>query len=147
MDKKIYSEYADLSDNIQEASQKMKKGDLEARNAESRIYDMQLKAMLAMDKQAADIEREDARLELERNRIEQELELKRKELEMRTELEKDTAKTQKWASWSKVALAGLEVVLTAGLGLLTLKYNMEFGGLVGRDGQNWFKEIKKIKPN
>lgn len=134
---------------------------------EAKIYDMQCKASLeAFEKTNQAIENE-SKLEFEREKFDKELELKKeieyekirsderkyeKELEFRREFEQTKAEEQKrkdrhevasW--WTKVALAGVEVASGIGLGLLYLKVNLSYGGLIGKDGKRFWDEIKHIK--
>ena len=49
--------------------------------------------------------------------------------------------------WCKVALAGVEVGSGIVLGLIYLKANFAYGGLIGKDGKKFWDEIKHIKIN
>lgn len=137
------------------------------RSAEANIFDMQAKLALQEYKITNELSVEEAKLELEKDRINREITLKRdieesrmaqemekfeKDLEMRRaievrrlEIEEKKAKCERNTLWAKVALAGVEVASGIGLGILYLKANLTYGNMMGKDGQNWFKEIRKIR--
>lgn len=146
--------------------EKMEIGSSE-RSKEANIFESQAKLALEEYKLTNAIESENSRIEIEKDRLDQEITLKRdieeaklaqemvkfeKDLEMRRaievrrlEIEEMRAKTEKNTLWGRVILAGVEVASGIGLGVLYLKANLEYGNLMGKDGQSWFKELRKIK--
>lgn len=144
----------------------MEPGSTERLN-EAKIYDMQCKASLEVFEKTNNVINNEARLELEREKNDKELELRReielekiaaedrrheKELELKREFEQIHAKelerkdkNERNALWCKVALAGVEVSSGIVLGLIYLKANFAYGGLIGKDGKRFWDEIKHIK--
>lgn len=61
------------------------------------------------------------------------------------EIEKEKAKTEKATLWTKVGLTAATLTAEIGLGILYLKANMKYGGMIGKDGKKWFDDIKRIK--
>ena len=134
---------------------------------EAKIFDMQCKATLDMYEKTNVILEREARLDFDREKFDKELELKReiekiriesderkfeKELEFKEKIEqmkyedlKRKDKNEIAALWSKVALAGVEIASGIGLGLLYLKVNLSYGGLIGKDGKRFWDEIRRIK--
>ena len=134
---------------------------------EAKVFDMQCKTALDeyqkrmqidLDQQRLEFDKEKAaedailrrNIESERNALE--MEKFDKELAMRREfesyklaIEEKKANHEIWGLWAKVALAGIEVASGVGLGLLYLKVNLEYGGLVGKDGKRFWDAIRNIK--
>lgn len=134
---------------------------------EAKIFDMQAgkaleeyqkRMQIEIEQQKLDLEREKAaeevtlkrNIEAERNKTEmekfnKELQMKRELEEMKLMIEEKKAKHEIWGLWAKVALALIEVASGIGLGLLYLKVNLSYGGLIGKDGKKFWDEIKHIK--
>lgn len=134
---------------------------------EAKIFDMQAgkaleeyqkRMQIDIDQQKLDLEREKAADEatLRRNieemknktemeKFERELYMKRELEEMKLRIEEKKAKHEIWGLWAKVGLALIEVASGIGLGLLYLKVNLSYGGLIGKDGKKFWDEIKHIK--
>lgn len=134
---------------------------------EAKIFDMQCSKALEEYQKRMAIEIDQDKLEFEKEKAAEEVTLRRnieaernklemekfdKELAMRREIEnyklmieEKKAKHEIWGLWSKVALAGVEVASGIGLGLLYLKVNLEYGGLVGKDGKRFWDAIRNIK--
>ena len=134
---------------------------------EAKIYDMQCKATIELYEKTNQILEKEAQLDFDREKFDKELELKEKiekeriaaderkfekELELRKQIEemkhedsKRRDKNEIAALWSKVALAGVEIASGIGLGLLYLKVNLSYGGLIGKDGKKFWDEIRRIK--
>lgn len=158
-----------LADNIGMTGTELK--DMETgstqRLNEAKIFDMQAARVLEEYQKTAAIEAENERLGIEKLKLDEEITLKRdieeakiaqdmdkfeKELEQRRQLEElrlkieeKKAKHEIWGLWAKVVLAGIEVASAIGLGLLYLKVNLSYGGLIGKDGKKFWDEIKHIK--
>ena len=79
------------------------------------------------------------------SKFDKELEQRRQLEELRLKIEEKKAKHEIWGLWAKVALAAIEVASAIGLGLLYLKVNLSYGGLIGKDGKKFWDEIKHIK--
>lgn len=138
-----------------------------ARSDEAKIFDMQCNAALNeyQKRMEADIQERKldfeeqkvteelklkANIETERNRIEmkkfeKELALKRSIEEYKLAVEEKKANHEIRALWAKVILAAVEVASGIGLGLLYLKVNLTYGGLVGKDGKRFWDAIRNIK--
>ena len=125
-------------------------------NAALNEYQKRMEADLAVEK--LEFEKEKAKEELklkanieaERNKLEmekfdRELALKREMELLKIEVEQKKANNEIRGLWAKVALAGVEVASGIGLGLIYLKVNLEYGGLVGKDGKRFWDAIRNIK--
>lgn len=134
---------------------------------EAKIFDMQCSKALEeyqkrmqidLDQQRLDFERDKAaeeatlkrNIEAERNKLEmekftKELEFRRTIEEYRLAVEEKKANNEIKALWAKVILAAIEVGSGIGLGFLYLKVNLEYGGLVGKDGKRFWDAIRNIK--
>lgn len=115
------------------------------RDKESKIYDSLTKNVMAYQETLSKIESDKERLGLERYKIDEELRLKREIEEARLQVETSKANTEKATAWAKVGLAVVEVGSSIGLGILYLKANLKYGGMLGRDAKEWFKDLKKFK--
>lgn len=62
--------------------------------------------------------------------------------EARFEIEKKKAKHDIAVMWADIGIRALAVGLTAGLGWAGLVFNMKNGGMQGKDGLSYVKEIK-----
>ena len=134
---------------------------------EAKIFDMQCSKALdeyqkrmaiEIDQQKLEFEKEKAaeeatlrrNIEAEKNKLEmekfeKELAMRRSIEEYKLSIEEKKANHEIWGLWAKVILAGLEVASGIGLGLLYLKVNLEYGGLVGKDGKRFWDAIRNIK--
>lgn len=95
----------------------------EERLNEAKIHEIQHKLNLEMEK-----------LELQRTIEEQKL-----------DIERSKAKTEKATLWARVGLTAVTLTSEIALGVLYLKANMKYGGMLGKDGKKWFDDIKRIK--
>ena len=149
-----------------EELQEMETGSTQRLN-EAKIFDMQCSKALEEYQKRMQIDLDQQKLEFEKEKTAEEVTLKRniesernklemekfdKELAMRREfenlklqIEEKKARQEIWGLWAKVALAGVEVASGVGLGLLYLKVNLEYGGLVGKDGKRFWDAIRNIK--
>ena len=134
---------------------------------EAKIFDMQAgkaldeyqkRMQIELEQQKLDLEREkvaeeatlkrnieETRSKTEMEKFERELLMKRELEEMKLKIEEKKANHEIWGLWAKVALAAIEVASGIGLGLLYLKVNLSYGGLIGKDGKKFWDEIKHIK--
>jgi len=134
---------------------------------EAKIFDMQCNAAINEFQKRMEIDIQERRLdfeeqkatkelklkaniETERNRIEmekfeKELALRRSIEEYKLAVEEKKANHEIRALWAKVILAAVEVASGIGLGLLYLKVNLTYGGLVGKDGKRFWDAIRNIK--
>lgn len=140
--------------------------DVKDRKVESDIYCEQAKIVNEQDKMSLQYEVEMEKIKLEREKFESELNLKReqfeKEMEMKNaqfekereqienfnyiKLEQEAKHNKKLINneRAKLAVAIGSTLLTGGMGILYLKYNMKYGGMTGKDGESWFKELRHI---
>lgn len=158
-----------LADNIGNTGTELK--DMEygsnQRLNEAKIFDMQAARVLEEFQKSNEIALQEERLEFEKERIKEELILKRnieserlkadmekfnkeialkREIEtLRLSIEEKKARNEIRGLWARVLLAGIEVGTGVGLGLLYLKVNMTYGGLIGKDGKKFWDEIRHIK--
>lgn len=170
MEEKEQKDFVDLlGENLGltgEELQSMETGSTQRLN-EAKIFDMQCSKALDEYQKRMAIELDQEKLEFEKEKAAEEVVLKRnieqerndlemakfeKELEMRRSLEEyklaieeKKANHEIWGLWAKVALAAIEVASGVGLGLLYLKVNLEYGGLVGKDGKRFWDAIRNIK--
>lgn len=170
MEEKEQKDFVDLlGENLGvtgEDLQEMETGSTERLN-EAKIFDMQCGKALDEYQKRMQIDIEQQRLEFEKDKAAEEATLKRniesernalemekfdKELAMRRSIEEyklaieeKKARNEIWGLWAKVALAAVEVASGIGLGLLYLKINLEYGGLVGKDGKRFWDAIRNIK--
>lgn len=86
------------------------------------------------------------RMDMEKNEYERIIEEKKLALEeRRLYLDESKEKREKISIWVNVGLVITELTAFVGTGILTLKYNMEQGGLLGKDGQKWFDAIRHLR--
>lgn len=134
---------------------------------EAKIFDLQCNAALNEYQKRMEVEQNAEKLEFEKERSIEELKLKanieaernrlemdkfEKELALRRSIEEyklaveeKKANHEIRALWAKVILAAVEVASGIGLGLIYLKVNLEYGGLVGKDGKRFWDAIRNIK--
>lgn len=133
------------------------------RQIEAAIYDQQVKIVtdydrevfresLEADKFETNKQNEQDRIAIEKAESEHRMLMEEKRLDMEREfkeaqlkVDQSKAKTEKLTLWSKVGLAAIEITSGIGLGVLYLKANMKYGGMMGRDAKEWFKDLKKVK--
>lgn len=140
--------------------------DVKERKIESDIYCEQAKIVNEQDKMSLQYEVEMEKLKLEKEKFERELDLKReqfeKELEMKNaQFEKERKQIENFNYIKlncetehdkklirneriKLGVGIASTLLTAGMGVLCLKYNMKYGGMTGKDGESWFKELRHV---
>lgn len=115
----------DIAGNIGEASDALSELSIgsDERLVEAKIYDMQVKTALQAERQNAELEIEREKLEIERSKV----------------------KAEKATLWCKVGIAAAEFGSGVALGLLYLKANLKYGGMMGKDAKKWFDDLKHIK--
>lgn len=136
-----------LSENIGTTGTELQELEIgsEERVAEAKIFDMQAKLALDEYKLSNEVAINEAKIALEHERLDREMELKREMELRRIAIEEDKAKTEKRTLWTKVILTGVEIGSGITLGWAYLKYNLIYGGMMGKDAKEWFKEIRRIK--
>lgn len=149
-----------------EELQDMETGSTQRLN-EAKIFDMQCskaldeyqkRMQIELDQERLEFEKEKAaedailrrNIEAEKNKVDmekfdKELAMRRSLEEYKLSIEEKKAKHEIWGLWAKVILAGVEVASGIGLGLLYLKINLEYGGLIGKDGKRFWDAIRQIK--
>lgn len=104
------------------------------RQIEAGIYNNQLEQIMKIDE--FNHKRD---LDLQKAELQREIE------EAKLKIEESKAKNEKWSLWARVGIAATTGVAEIALGVLYLKANLAYGGMMGKDGQSWFKELKKIR--
>lgn len=137
--------FEDLLENVSQTSDELRKASDDSKGAIAKTYDMQARTLMAYYEQTDKIENERDRMALERYKIDEDLKLRREIEERRLEIEQKKSNAERGTLWAKVGISLAELGLTAGMGLLYLKANMKYGGMVGKDAQKWFNDLKHIK--
>lgn len=137
----------DIMTNISVTSQNLvdSKSGSDERLTEAKIYDMQHKLNLETDKLDLQEIMDNRKLEFEKEKFEAEMKFKREFEERRIAIEESKANTEKMTLWTRAGIAGLEMISGIGLGILYLKANMKYGGMIGKDGKKWFDDLRRIK--
>lgn len=105
--------------------------DTDARVKETGNLKKLIEALMEQEKQSSSMTYQYDRMESD-NKIE----------EARFEIEKEKAKHDIAVMWADIGIRALAVCLTAGLGWVGLVFNMKNGGMQGKDGLSYIKEIK-----
>lgn len=143
-EKTIYEDLGEQAALTSEGLSSQNFGSTERLN-ESKIYSEQVKSILDCERLTIERELNESKIELERYKTERELELKEEYDKAKLAIEEANSKREKRMNIAKLCLTGLELGLTSVFGVLYLKANMEYGGMVGKDGKGWFEQIKHIK--
>lgn len=138
----------DIMDNLETTSSVMKKqksGSIERAN-EAKIYENLVKALNERDRRGDEFDFNQEKLKIEKYKIDEDIILRREIEYRKLDIEKAKAEAERKNGVGKLVIQGVSTLAAVGMGLLTLKYNMEYGGLSGRDSKDWLKDLFKVKP-
>lgn len=117
----------------------------EARVNEAKIFADQVSKILDCDRIGIEADYNQARIELEKYKIDQELKLK-KEIELeKIKAEKITGKIDTGIKVFDSLLAVGSLVATCWFGAKTLRFNLEYGGIIGKDAKTWTDALKHFR--
>lgn len=144
-DQKTFQE--DLVENIAVSSEALSNQAIGSagRINEAKIYDTQSRLLMEVNKQDYDFMEVDRRFALDKWKVEQEIEIKREASKIEMQLTEAKYNNEKATLWAKVAIAGVGLIADIGIGILYLKANMKYGGMMGRDSKKWFDDLRRIK--